>query len=268
MSERTFYFSDGPYLQAIQGLYGALSMPEAFIKFVGQPQTGKSSVCEKLTLLLQHKDYQVVYFNYPIESPEMLREMLATELDFPPAANFARQLEDILLLDSDKSDKPIVVIFDDAHLLTDITLIEIYRLAEIQINRKRVVNIVLCGEPSLEKRLLNKDELKSLLLSVSHNFILPTMDAETSSHFLLSYFEKAGLPGLQLEAAALSHFTRSCRGLPGTARTICGLILNSRRGQAELTTVSKSELIGLIKNARMSCPYRASNIGTIINGWF
>ena len=83
MRQQPFYYSDGPYLQALQGLHGALCQAEAFVKFVGQPRTGKSSVCEKLTQFLQHKQYQVVYFDYAIESPEMLRAMLAQELDLP-----------------------------------------------------------------------------------------------------------------------------------------------------------------------------------------
>ena len=178
MQRNAYYFGGGPYQQILQGLHDALSMPEAFVKLMGQARTGKSTVCEKLTLFMRHNSYRVVYFDYAIESPDMLRTMLARELDLPISSNFARLLEDSLM---GNGEKPVVLIFDDAHLLTDITLIEIYRLAEIQVGAQRRLNIVLCGEPSLESRLLSNSEFKSLLLNVSHKFLLEPMDMPTLS---------------------------------------------------------------------------------------
>ena len=186
---KTFYFSDGPYLQVMQSLHAALSMPEAFIKLVGQRQTGKSLLCQKFSQFLTRKDYKVIYFDAAIESPDILRALLAREFDLPESSNFARLLEDSLRI---RADKPIVLIFDDAHLLTDVTLLEIYRLAEVQVDTRRMLNIVLCGEPSLEKRLLSNKEFKSLLLNVSHRFQLEPMDAEELGRFFYRYLEESG----------------------------------------------------------------------------
>lgn len=246
MRRQAFYFSGGPYLQALQGLHSALCEPGAFVKLVGQPRTGKSTVCEKLTQFLQRKDYQVVYFDYAIESPEMLRAMLAQELNLPGSFNLTSQLEDLLIA---QPDKEIVIVFDDAHLLTDITLLEIYRLTDIQLNGKRIINILLCGEPSLEKRLLDKQEFQSLHHRVSHNFVLDPMDADTTALFLTAYLAKAGLPELHLEAPALAYFYKSCKGFPGLAGSIAHLLVAQRAEQSDLAAVSKDELLGLIKNA-------------------
>lgn len=251
MRQQPFYYSDGPYLQALQGLHGALCQAEAFVKFVGQPRTGKSSVCEKLTQFLQHKQYQVVYFDYAIESPEMLRAMLAQELDLPGSSSLASQLESLLV---SSSDKPIIIVFDDAHLLTDITLLEIYQLADIQLNGNRVINILLCGEPSLEKRLLDKEEFKSLQHRVSHNFLLEPMDADTTAQFLTAYLAKLGLGELQLDVAAMAHFYKSCKGFPGLASSVAHLLVEARATGSNSGAVSKDELLGLIKKADASEP--------------
>ena len=261
MKRQAFYFSDGPYLQTLHDLHSALSAPEAFIKLIGLARTGKSSLCEKLAQFLRHEDYRVVYFGSAIESPDMLRLMLSRELDLTESYNFARIMEDELAA---ASEKPIILIFDDAHLLTDITLLEIYRLAEIQHAGQRLLNIVLCGEPSLEQRLLTRQEFKSLLLNVSHKFLLEPMDDDTLSHFLISYLEKAGLPGLQLMPTAMTYFRRSCKGYPGPAATLCRLIVDARLGQVELTPIDKGELANLVKNASnsqllSSSQYRENN---------
>lgn len=245
-TKQAFYFSEGPYLQTLQGLHAALSMPEAFVKLLGTSRSGKSTLCEKLSKYLRRKGYSVIYFRAAIESPEMLRSLLSRELDLPESSNFPRLLEDAL---REKGDKPLILIFDDAHLLTDITLLEIYRLAEVQVDSKRVLNIVLCGEPTLEKRLLTNQEFKSLLLSVSHRFVLEPMDAEALSQFFYRYAEKSGIPGLQLEPAAMSYFYKACKGYPGPAQNMCRLMVQERLGETEMLPIGRAELVTILKHA-------------------
>ena len=245
-TKQAFYFSEGPYLQTLQGLHAALSMPEAFVKLLGTSRSGKSTLCEKLSKYLRRKGYSVIYFQAAIESPEMLRSLLSRELDLPESSNFPRLLEDAL---REKGDKPLILVFDDAHLLTDITLLDIYRLAEVQVDSKRVLNIVLCGEPTLEKRLLTNQEFKSLLLSVSHRFVLEPMGAEALSQFFYRYAEKSGIPGLQLEPAAMSYFYKACKGYPGPAQNMCRLMVQARLGETEMLPIGRAELVTILKHA-------------------
>ncbi len=246
MERKKFYFSDGPYLQTLKGLYKALSQPEAFVTLLGNSNTGKSSLCRLLNNYLQRKEFRTIYFHYAIESPEMLRTMLSRELDIPESANFPRLVEDALL---HGDGKPVILIFDDAHLLTDVTLLEIYRLAEIQANNKRMLNILLCGEPLLEQHLLSRKEFKTLLLNISHKFVIEPMDVETLQQFVGSYLQKAGLPGVEIEPAAMNYFLKSSKGFPGPATSICRIILEEKAGQAELTPLSKQELMQLVQSS-------------------
>jgi len=218
-TKQAFYFSEGPYLQTLQGLHAALSMPEAFIKLLGTSRSGKSTLCEKLSKYLRRKGFSVIYFQAAIESPEMLRSLLSRELDLPESSNFPRLLEDAL---REKSEKPLILIFDDAHLLTDITLLEIYRLAEVQVDSKRVLNIVLCGEP---------------------------MKSEALSQFFYRYAEKSGIPGLQLEPAAMSYFYKACKGYPGPAQNMCRLMVQARLGETEILPIGRAELVKILKHA-------------------
>ena len=182
----------------------------------------------------------------------MLRSTLARGLDLPDAHNFFRLLEDRVKADEAGAGKSIILIFDDAHSLDDSTLKEIYRLTEIQVNMKRILNIVLCAEPALERRLRREKQFKQLLLQVSHRFYLQPMDADTINRFLILYLQQAGKTGLQLEAAAFPTFYKLCKGFPGLATRLCQLVVGARQGDTDLWVVSKAELENLAQGSSLA----------------
>jgi type II secretory pathway predicted ATPase ExeA len=246
MRQRSFYFSDGQYLQLLQSLCHDLTKAEAFVQLMGSAKSGKSALCETLTLYLRRKGHDVVYIDYPIESPEMLHRVLAQKFSLPNVNNVAKQLQDALLTNFEK---PKLLIFDDAHQLSDITLLEIYRMAEIQASSKRVLNVLLCGEQELDTRLLNKKELSSLLRNVSLKYLLKPMDKETLSRFFLSYVTQKGLPGLQLSKDALGLLYRSSKGYPGPATLLVELAVQSAVGNSNQNVITKLELAEQINDS-------------------
>ena len=246
MRQRSFYFSDGQYLQLLQRLCQDLTKPEAFVQLMGIAKSGKSALCETLTLYLLRKGYDVVYIDYPIESPEMLQNVLAQKFNLPTTNNVSRQLEDAFLKNFEK---PKLLIFDDSHQLSDITLLEIHRMADIQAGSKRVLNVLLCGEPELDERLLNKKELKSLLLNVSQKYLLQPMDKKILSQFFFSYIAQTDSVGLQLSEDALVLLYRSSKGYPGLATSLVELIALSYAGNFGPQVVTKLELAEQIRNS-------------------
>ena len=246
MRQRSFYFSDGQYLQLLQSLCHDLTKAEAFVQLMGSAKSGKSALCETLTLYLRRKGHDVVYIDFPIESPEMLHSVLAQKCSLPNVNNVARQLEDAFLINIEK---PKLLIFDDAHQLSDITLLEIYRMAEIQASSKRVLNVLLCGEQELDTRLLNKKELNSLLLNVSRKYLLKPMDKETLSQFFLSYVAQKGLPSLQLSQDALGLLYSSSKGYPGPATLLVELVGQPAIGNSSQNVITKLELAEQINDS-------------------
>ena len=243
---RTVYFSDGPYIQVLKALVEALTLPAAFVKLLGNRDTGKSHLITKLTQYLRRKEVKVIHFDKAVESPGLLRAALAQAFDLPLSANFISALEDAL---QEQNQKQVVLIFDDAHLLTNITLIEIYRLAVVQVNKKPLMNILLCGEPNLENRLVSNTEFKSLLHSVSHKLKLEPMKEDELGQCLARFGEKAGLPRLELEPAAISYFFKLCKGYPGPAASMCKVIMGARGNGAQLPAVTKAELVKIFSEA-------------------
>jgi MSHA biogenesis protein MshM len=257
MPRQVFYYSEGPYLRSLQSLHYALMNSETFIQFMGSPDSGKTTLCDKLALYMERKGHEVYFIDRALDSPEMLRSVLANKYNLPSSINFARLLEDSL---AQAEEKTRVLIFDDAHLLSDITLIEIHRLSEIQVNSKRLLNIVLCGEPQLEKRLSSKSEFKSLALNVSHKFLLEPMSQEEVGQFVADYLVHDQLPNTPISTAALTLISRTTKGLPGPATLVAQLIADARRESSNVSEVSKEELARLIKTSNIQAALPVSQI--------
>lgn len=241
----------------MQSLHYALMNSETFIQFMGAPGSGKTTLCDKLALYMERKGHEVFFIDRQLDSPEMLRSVLANKFNLPSSNNFARLLEDSL---AQAEEKTRVLIFDDAHLLSDITLIEIHRLSEIQVNSKRLLNIVVCGDPRLEKRLGAKSELRSLALNVSHKFLLETMSTEEIGQFVANNLEHEGIPNTPISTAALALIYRTTKGFPGPATLVAQLIADARRGSSVAQELDKEELAGLIKASNIQAALPASQL--------
>ncbi|MEQ8407575.1 MAG: AAA family ATPase [Gammaproteobacteria bacterium] len=240
----TFYFNDGPYLQALKTCFKAAVSTESIVLLTGESKTGKSRLSEKLTQLLRKKGFRAILLGSDINSPELLRNFLARELDLPQAANFTRLLETSLSTDSKQ---PLILIFDDADQLSDTTLMEIHMLCEAQQHDRRMLNAVLCGEPELTRRLAQKAELKKFQQLITERVELPPMTADETRQFVYSYANKAGNNGLQIDPAAANYLQRSCKGFPGPTLEISRALLLRRAENAEQSPVSKQELVGLVR---------------------
>ncbi len=257
MSKQAFYYSEGPFLRSLQSLHYALVKSESFIQFMGAPKSGKTTLCDKLALYMERKGHEVFFIDRSLDSPEMVRSVLAQKFNLPSSHNFARLLEDSL---AQSEEKTRVLIFDDAHLLSDITLIEIHRLAEIQVNSRRLLNIVLCGDLQLEYRFKSKAEFKSLALNVSHKFLLGQMSQEEVGQFVASYLAYEGVPETPISTAALELIFRTTKGFPTPAILVAQIIADARRGSAIASELSKEELARLIKTSNIQAALPTSQI--------
>ena len=257
LANETFYFLQGSFLQTFKGLHQALSEREAFVKLIGSPQSGKSSLCQKLSAYLVREGFQVVLFGDEVDSPEMLRTLLARELGLPDSVNFARVLEESEL---GQSGKPLVLIFDEAQHLSDMTLVEIYRLSEVQGAEQRLLNILFCGSPDFDKQIQQKQEFNPLRQHLTHSYILPPMDSVIAGQFVKAYLEYKGMPELALDGDAEAYLLRVSQGLPGAVIAVCDLLVADRQETGRPATVSRDALIHKVSESGDVLPIASRSV--------
>lgn len=246
MSQSQYYFSGGPYLQVLQGALAALMHTGGVVRLTGRTGVGKTALCVKLAQFLRRKNRQVLLFDNAVESPDMLRTMLARELDLPDSANLVSLLEDAFV---SGERVPLVMLFDDAHLLSEVTLLEIFRLSEAQANGQALVTVLLCGEQGLEQRLHELHELRNTETRVIGSYLLEPMSAESLEEFFTGLAERMGAPETRLTSDALHQLYRNCKGYPGPALNMSRQILMDRADHQEGTLISRDDVNRFIRAA-------------------
>ncbi|GAB5500410.1 MAG: hypothetical protein PsegKO_27210 [Pseudohongiellaceae bacterium] len=245
MAKQAFYFSGGSYLQLLQGLHQAVNDTPSVQLLLGPEGSGKSALGEKLSQFLHRKQLRVLHLASGVESPELLRMALARQLELPAQANPAALIEEA----SHASGQPIVLIIDDAHLLTAATLLEIDRLAKVQIHGERVCSVVLSAEAVLLDRIKGKTELAELQAAASQPFVLQPMSVAELEIFLQAFAAEAGIHGLGFTDDAMHLLYKLCKGYPGSAGNLATELVGNLSGAPRNTPLTRDEIDHLIKNA-------------------
>lgn len=245
MGEQTFYFSGGSYLRQLQGLHQALGNGSSVQLLVGREGTGKSALCAKLTQFLRRKQLRVLHFAGGVESPDLLRIALARQLELPAQGNPAALIEEA----SHASAQPIVLIVDDAHLLSEVTLLEINRLAQVQLHGRPACSVVLSAEPALLVEIQGKSELDELQKAADQPFELRPMTVAELETFMQSFSVAAGVSGLGFTADAMQLLHKFCKGYPGPAGKLAAEVVDSLAGASLTTPLTRHDLDQLIKNS-------------------
>lgn len=219
--QQKFYFGGAFYLQVLQGLYRTLSERNVAL-LLGESGVGKSSLCDKLRQYLLRQNDSVLFLSEPPSSPEILRSILARELDLPDTASLAVLLSDALLSRSDDAAfKPLTLILDDAHLLSDVTLMELAQLSVARVNEEPALRLLLSGEPTLAERLARHPDLSELWQVINEGapalYQLEPMRSEELKDFLQEYLRQSGRPEHQLSGESIQRLHKSCQGYPGQA---------------------------------------------------
>ena len=200
----------GPLLEA---LLFAVSNDEGIIRVSGEVGTGKTMLCRMLIERLP-TDTLVIYIANPSLSPGELIATVAHELDVVPEEGHSllRQIER-RLIDLYTSGRRVVAIVDEAHAMPRESLDQIRLLSNLETSTRKLLQIVLFGQPELDTLLAEKP-MRSLRERITQSFRLQTLDQQQVSDYLNFRLRAAGYRGPDLfTGKVLTHIARTSRGL-------------------------------------------------------
>lgn len=234
-----FFYASPPHQEALNTLLYALENGEGFIKVVGAVGTGKTLLCRTLLARLP-AHFQAVYLPNPALDPAGILCAVAEELGFKlsgkePVFRVQKAIQ-LRLLDLAKRDIHVVMVVDEAQAISQGSLESIRLLSNLETEKRKLLTIILFGQPELDTHLEAIPQLKT---RISFHDRLRPLKREELAAYLTHRLARAGYrAGAEspFGPRALSLLHEASAGVPRVANVIAhkSLMLAYGKGRREV----------------------------------
>lgn len=219
--------------EALQTLLVALAQGEGFIKVSAEVGLGKTFLCR---LLLKHLQPPFVsaWIPDPHLSPTALRRAITQDfgLTLPARAtqhDLHQALQRCLTRLVADGKKPVVLI-DEAQALPASTLETVRLLTNLETEQRKLLQVVLFGQPELDQRLAQSD-FRQLRQRITYSTGLRPLSRRDVAGYVRRRVEAAGGRDELFSASALARLARKSRGVPRLINILADKALLSAYGR-------------------------------------
>lgn len=212
--DTSFYFPALPHRDAHETLLYAINAGEGFLVVEGEVGTGKTLMLRCLLNALPER-FQAAFVPNPGLDPRGLYAAIAIEFGIP-----AEGASEILMYRLERhfialaqQDRRPVVLIDEAQALPADTLEAVRLLTNLETEKRKLLQVVLFGQPELMERLREKNT-RQILTRVSFHANLRPLDRKEVAAYLRYRLRVAGVGERLFTRWAEYTLWRASRGLP------------------------------------------------------
>lgn len=231
---RYLFFADG-HREALAHLRYGIDQGEGFIAVTGEVGTGKSTLCRALIEGLGEDTEFAFLFNPPRSATELL-QAIAHEFGLVPAGRQRHGLNDQLnqfLVDRKQQGLRVLLIIDEAQNLDTDVLEEIRLLSNLETANSKLIQIVLLGQPELDRKLDSR-ELRQLRERISVRWFLGPLSREEAGAYVAHRLQvAAGEKRDVFTPGALREIFRRSGGIPRRINLLADRCLLAGFGASE-----------------------------------
>lgn len=254
----SFFYRSPQHEEALANLIYGVQSRKGFIVLTGEVGTGKTTMLECLRDFLETQFIEFAFvFNSRI-TPEQFFEMIAYDLDL--RCNRTSKTEVLfalnsLLIQQANEGRTTVLIVDEAHNLEWEVLEEIRLLGNLENRRGKLIQIILSGQPELDRKL-EAPNLRQLKQRIVLRTGLSPFTEEQTAEYINSRLEKAGMANQTVfPPALLAEIHLRSQGTPRVINAICdNLLLTCFASEQHVATVEMLEEVS--KDMRLEWPGR------------
>lgn len=218
--DTSFIYSLQVHQEALNTLLMALNGGEGFVKISGEVGTGKTLLCRRLLQSLD-TSWVTAYLPNPNLDADTLFRALAEELGIKDAADLDQyhllRRINLALLDFARAKKRVVVCIDEAQAMPIETLEALRLLSNFETEKRKLLQIVLFGQPELDVKL-HRPEVRQLLQRIAFHYRLGSLRKSELAHYLAHRLRVAGFRGEALFTPAATRALHRASG--GTPRLV------------------------------------------------
>lgn len=210
-----YFFQSVVHNEALLSMRYVIEQREGFCLVTGEPGTGKTTLLNVLMEGLRGKAEMALILT-PRLSPEEFLRSIIDDLNLKPAAS---SKNDILkafrdfLVEKSQAGRSVIIIVDEAQNLPDDTLEELRLLSNLETDKDKLLQIILIGQPELEKRL-HSSALRQLDQRIAVRIRLRPLTGAETLEYINYRLIKAGKGFLRLEDKLLKPIYRFSHGVP------------------------------------------------------
>lgn len=236
--DTSFIYSVQCHQEALNTLLLALAGGEGFIKISGEVGTGKTLLCRRLLQTLG-EEWVTAYLPNPNLDADTLFRALAEELGIADPARFDQYhlLREInrTLLDLARAKKRVAVLIDEAQAMPLATLEALRLLSNLETEKRKLLQIVLFGQPELDEKL-KRPEIRQLLQRIVFHYRLAGMRKSEIGHYIAHRLRVSGYRGDDLfSRGALRALHRASGGTPRLVNILAHKALMAVYGEGRQT---------------------------------
>ncbi|MBT4760264.1 MAG: AAA family ATPase [Bdellovibrionaceae bacterium] len=223
-----FFFQSTSHQSALYKLVQMIDAGSGFGVLIGEVGLGKTLLSRVLLELGNESFYSALIFYPKLNDVELLQAILG-ELGESASSNNLKELFDQItenLICSSQENKKTILVVDEAQHLSVDALEVIRMLSNIEMNKQKLIHIILIGQPELAKKL-NSHECRQIEQRISTRVQLVAFNSSEVYFYIKESTETAGASNyLRFEKEATDYIYTLSKGNPRLVNMICSLVLN------------------------------------------
>jgi len=255
-----FLYRSPQHEEALANLTYGVESRKGFIVLTGEVGTGKTTLLECLRDHLQEQGILFAFLFNSRLTVDQFYELVAHDLSLPcpgdskPKVLLALQQ---LLLVRTARDATTALIVDEAHDLDWDLLEEIRMLGNLENRSGKLLQIVLAGQPELDRKL-DAPNLRQLKQRVVLRCALRSLDEAQTAEYIRARLARAGLEEQTVfSGALLSAIHRRTQGIPRLINVVCDNLLLTAFAM-EMRTATLDMLDEVTADMRLDWPGRTA----------
>src|SRR5918992_6297212 len=218
-----FSYTNSVYQEAFATLRYGIETRKGFIVITGEAGTGKTTFLREFLRNVGSTVHKAFFFNPHVDLNELLRLVLhdlGIESSTEDRLTMMAQLNEYLI-EQLRKDHVVSLLIDEAQNLSDEMLEELRLLSNLETDREKLLQIVLMGQPELE-RSLERQELRQLKQRVAIRCRLTPLAAREVASYIDSRLETVGYEGKELfDSGCIEKIALYSKGIPRLINVLC-----------------------------------------------
>jgi len=218
-----FLFHSSKHREAFNHMLYGIRERKGFVQLTGEIGAGKTTLCRALLEQLDANFSTALILN-PVLNADELMKAIATE--FGLDVKGMDRLETVsaiseFLLKQIERQKETVLIIDEAQNLTEELLEQVRLLSNIETDDRKLLQIVLMGQPELRDRL-NSPRLKQLRQRITVRFHLAPLTSVEVAQYIQHRLQVSGARGTPFfSMPAVWRVFNYSGGIPRLVNAVC-----------------------------------------------